>query len=84
MTCEGYEIKLQWQWGLASRGNLVGATIPVVGVKSPETVPSPDDASEQSVGGVLDLPEESDPGVGVTTEWDCLSSESRQLFDECR
>lgn len=31
LTCEGYALKLQWDVGVASRGKLTGASLPVLG-----------------------------------------------------
>lgn len=34
LTCEGYALKLQWEVGVASRGKLTGASLPVLGTAS--------------------------------------------------
>jgi hypothetical protein len=31
LKCEGYDLKLQWDVGIASRGKLTGASLPVLG-----------------------------------------------------
>lgn len=49
LTCEGYAIKLQWDVGVASRGRLTGATVPVL---APEDRNKPGSRDDQyMIGG---------------------------------
>ncbi|KAF5026917.1 hypothetical protein F66182_947 [Fusarium sp. NRRL 66182] len=48
LRCEGYAIKLQWDIGVASRGRLTGATVPVLGATRNETRPREQDRPEMN------------------------------------